>query len=1592
MVGTDSILQEGFLKEDPFGFIKAEDLESLGIDASDIPPGTFPAHKHPSRLLSRFGGNAYGFGFFEAYDRLSTRDQKLLQSITPDKPEYARRSYREINRIYENMGLLIRFSSLGKPYYLIPVHYVSRSLSTIRNKADEITSVIQAHRKKTLRESLRIGFLTHSDDLLIPELSLRFKEHQFIILDSLEMLSSLPPGPLDLVILPRELHELVFTERFSPQTRGVVSKRQLESYAYHIIGKIYGLLKPDGEIFIVASRFPLEAHREIKVRFHTEEEAKNFVLFSHIFKTERQYPAKAKSFSLSIFEFQKFLNPPYVEKEVLDTLLGHRGVEDMTLREINHLPYLDFSLDDGLSYNQEKVWTKILSVFFNKIFLKPLIPDSVKNEWKKRFSTGRYTPDYMLMVLGQKKSLRVTLEDLKREVTESRLAGCPLALLADYRDSFDYVLFTLHVLKNIKTLSYQGVPELFMERLREPFDSKRRRYGALNHVLKLMSKLHHLERIKACVNPEGVEGSRTPILKHLETLSLFGFPPEELKEIFLIVLGHSSLGRILSGKMNEKALKPVSDLARTLDPQEALNLLRYCRLMSMAETVASRRTDLKQEEVNELFDLYESMVKVVTNRELDWERLLDDKISAIGGIRHMAIRKMLKMMNQFPFLNHWSELTDKGDMEKETLSDYDPEKLSRIERVIALIETVDRFERAYFREDPLKASEFYRKLLHVEFHGTGRVFEGIDSELVFLLLWITVHVVKGEVVNFNPILAEVEPSETENQFSKLDEEVPAINVNYLDLHALKRFSEQLYADQMSFIVGTGFQLRVNAQTQAMDITYIDMDQNIEALEKLSERIAGRNLSEIPLQDLDDLERFFGNLEGFFQSHLKLISHDNTELRLPERQRAWFRKAQNLRSFLRSSFIRVVLQPEDLFSNLDLLYHHTPSLLQFVLPELMELESMNLPEQVHSKSSLKEHIFASTRKMQALVRKDRANLQDIALLHKVAQREFGPLAAGIVGLNDFQIETLESLVAHLRENPPLFEALVLSLVFRDLGLLPELREKYHGEYHPADHAEAGAYFVEKEKFGLRYGKDEKAQGYLTSLVRYHNLLHHMIRGEFSFYAVQEVVDFKDKDLLDAIFLISFIMMFAMEETLIIEDLATSLFQLRSLCHRLIDGETHPEDHMREIYLQKGRDHHALEAYRRSGLPEGMTPGRYLESFEGKEPERDAYVRSGAMIYAMDRIFRLRGIRHVEFHDLANVMVKVPMKFIYKKRNFYSIGYATFEKELFEALRIYNGLHRLPEEARHFVLERLVAEEIRIYGFESVSAFLNYENMIKLLLISLMAAKRFRAKGKPVCLDFLALARKIEKRYEAVNDALSHIPADKMWGNPHGAQHFFKAKEGIVFGEDEKERVLSVDFVDSINIAEKIAEMIAIKNLEDLKNYFHSSLRFLRKIPFYTEDYELELEKAFETRKLQITDLMVDQVKRQMEQQKDFRNLHEIFQDVMDRALEIGFTEEQKHRLIDLLELRKDQVRREKLEETTRGLTKIQDVQELRDYWDSVKRYLLRNRPYLGGEFGTLIAKRFDETMVALEERDDETRGFGQPFPESTGGEQGEDEEH
>ncbi|MBN1106532.1 MAG: hypothetical protein JXL84_24225 [Deltaproteobacteria bacterium] len=1559
----ETLPPESFLQEDPFGFIKPQEFGALGIDPGDVPPGTFAARKHPARLLSRSGGNAYGFGFFEGYDRLGPKDLKLLQALSFKNLDQTRQAYKEINRIYKDLGLLIRFSSLGKPFYLIPLHLVSSSLSTVRNKADEISKIIGFHRKKYLKESHRIGLLTHADDQIVNELAVRFKEHQFVVLDSYERLRSLEE-PLDLVVLSRDIYEIIFMENFSPRTDGVITRKELDRHASYMVGKIYRLLKPGGEVFIVAHRFPVEKNRHLEVTFRTDQEMKSFLLFSHIFKTKKRYPPAEGSLQVDSFDLQKYLNPPYVEEEVADRLLGGHRVGERSLQEIHALPYLDFPLQDRFSHDQEKAWSRLLSVYFDQIFLKSLVPECVKAEWKGRFATAGYLPDYMLIYLGQKRHPQTTLEELKREVAESRLAGCPLPLVADYRDSFDYVITSLEVLKRMKGGGYPDLPQLYMDRLREPMQNKKRRYGGLNDVIKLMSKTARLHKIRSLLNPGKIEGGKTRILDHIETLSLLGFTHGELREIFLSVVGHTPMGRILCGKMSEKALKPVSDFARTMEPQQALNLLRYCRLMSMAETAASKGAALNPEEVAELFDLYERIVRVVTNREMDWDKLLDERMGALGGIRNEAVRKILKMMNHFQFLSNWTELSLKGDMEKETLADYDAGRLQEIERVIQLVHTIGRFEDTYFKDDPLSASVFYRKFLNMEFHGTVHVFGRLPSEVVFPLLWITVNVARGDVINFNPIFSHVGPSGIDGYAQRLEGGAGTINVRYLDLQTLEQFGEHLYEDECSFILGTGFQLRVNPVTHGIDVDYIDMDENLRNLETLSGRIKGGRISGIPEAELRQLETLFSNLESFYQSHVKFVSHEDQDLRMPGRERDWFKRGQDLREVLRSGLIGLLFRAEEIHTGLDLLYRHCPSLLEFLIPEFMALDGVEMTDQAPLGGSPIQNILACTKKLQALVERNRTAFQDVKLLHKAAQREFGPMAAGIVGLNETQIEILEEVVQRLRETPALFDALVKAFILSGTGLHPSLREKYRAWIHPCDHGQAGALILERERIAEKYVMDDSAYGYLVAIIRYQGLLHEMIRGEFSFYAIDDVVQVKDRNLFDAIFLSSFILFYAAGEDMILEDLATRLFQFRSLCHRIMAGETNPERHLEQVFAAKGRWFRALEAYSQEGSPEDVSPASYLASFAWQESERENYVKAGRMIYALERIFRLRGIRYVEFVDLAHSLAKVPLKYIYRKRRHFGIGYATFEKELFEAQRIYNSLQGLPERARHFLLRGLVADEVRIFGFERVSAFLNYDNQIKLLWIALLGAEKVKGDRRPGYVDFLRMGASIEKRYEAVNDVLSRLSPEEIWGDRHEMKAFFGAKTGVVFRKLDAQRVLSVEFVDPLDLSGKISAMMDIDDEGQLKDYFHRVLRSLRECPFYTEDYEMDLERAFDRRLKEITDLILDQVKRRIDFLREFRQIHDLVRDLMERALEIGFTEEQKHRLNDLYELRKDRLKREKLEEIEGFLEKMQDMEEVKDYWDSIKWYLSGNRFYLGKEFESLVARRFDEAAARI----------------------------
>ncbi|RLB82750.1 MAG: hypothetical protein DRH15_05895, partial [Deltaproteobacteria bacterium] len=482
----------GFPTRDTFRFIKPSEYESFGIDPNDIPIGTFPALKHPSHLPSRFGGNAYGSGLFEIYDRLKPDDIKLLQEISLEHPEQLEKRYKVINRIYKKMGLLIRVSRLGKPYYLIPAHLVSNTLQDVRAKLEEISKVVELHKKKFLKERYSIGLLTLKDDLIFNELSYRFREHHFLLIDSIDKLKAIPER-LDLIVLTRDIHELLLLEDFVPLITKKPSKGRLNELAHYLMWKLHRILNDEGELFIVADRQIPRSDQVARVTFKTEHEKKNFILFSHIFKTQQRYKLNGRPLEIKIFDLQEYLKGFYVEPEIIDRLLNGTDIDTLTLQQLNELPYLDYPLRRlPFSGVQEKTWSKLLDTFFDQGFLRSIVPETIKKEWDTRFKIEGYDPQYMLVFLGQRKKPDPTAEEIKTKATESRLLGSPFDLIADYRDSFSYVIDTLSVIADIRKDSREGYPELLMDRLRQPLVNKRRRHPGLGHVLKLVSKIPSL--------------------------------------------------------------------------------------------------------------------------------------------------------------------------------------------------------------------------------------------------------------------------------------------------------------------------------------------------------------------------------------------------------------------------------------------------------------------------------------------------------------------------------------------------------------------------------------------------------------------------------------------------------------------------------------------------------------------------------------------------------------------------------------------------------------------------------------------------------------------------------------------------------------------------------------------------------------------------------------------------------------------------------------------------------------------------------------------------------------------------------------------
>ncbi len=1547
-----------------FRLIKPEDYVRVGINPQDVPIGTFAAEDHPGFLPSRFGGNAYGLGLVEQ-SVLSRADTDFLESLDFQDCEVIGRNARHLNTIYQKLGLLIRFSEAGKPYFLIPINLVAHSLQEIKTKADEIEELIIQHIFETRTERLDIGLLTASHDLIVHELRARLSSHRIFLFESIEKLRSWRI-PLDVVILPKDPFEYLLEQQLPGASKRPMSRKRLSYYAMYLAGKIYDILEPNGKIHVLAHSPGPQEDQSCHVRFKSDEDLKFFLLFSHTFKTKKKYEGHSfqDSMDIHISDFHYYLNRFAFFDPHLKGLLNHHKPEELSIEEVNELPYLNLRLPQTYMKNPEKQWKKVFELYFVSKTLKRKSPRHHHQYWEERLEMDRELPESLFVFVGTPRQPEVALAGLEEDIRASGMEGCSLPLVAEYRNTFRYVLDVLKILIDIRNNKFHGLSELERTRLSNPFRSQNERFSA---VVKLLGQLRLLEKSRNILNPDSIEGQFTPILENIPKLSLHGFSPAQLREILLIVVGHTTMSRIVFGKLPAKTLKPITDRAKEGNHQEILDLLRACRLMSMAEIAGALGDAFTPAQARELYRLYDDAINVATDSQLDWDRLHDLRISALGGVQNKAIREMMKFFNLFEFLDNWREFMRKSAFEKEVICDYQNDKLLHLESALELARIAEQFKQLFMSNYIFGQSYFFRQFLDSEFHGTGHLFPKLGTRVGFILLWIAVNSSERHVINFNPILAGIPRGRREPRINKIRETLLRIPIQELRPSFFDEIKAALSDGRPAFIFDSGLRIMLNSATHAIDISYVDVDENIQQIEALLSHFESQKLRGISLKNLQEMERRFSELASFHQ----YLQREGCTLQcdlfegkdgLDAKDREISKIEDRLKSILQSQ----IFIPEEIYDNISILAKHCPDILRFFLPEFHALGNLLENWPTRRKQSLGSYVMRCLGKFQALVLKDRNAFQDPNTFYQFAKQEFGPLAEEGIGASHAQMDILEYLVERIQQQASLYQSFTLALLFQEIGKI----EGYCVDAQEGNstahwtHAEQGAFVLQETHLLDRYKLDPQVKRMVIHLVRHHGLVGHVVQGEEPIIALERYTAERDELLLDAFVLHSILAASAVQEGLMVSDLLDNFLFYRSVALEIIRSRSDWKEWLRAFLREKGAtvlpDFQLICLDLQEILSDQMRACGFVEG-----DLEDPALWRGRQRAAFERLLRLMGVMWVDYADLQLHLLKRPVSFIYHKKKLTSVGFATFEKQLLQAKELFDILSSLNHEVRFYLLYCLdhLGGGMRIYDFTPLSRFLETEECIKMLLIAFQAFHyHFGVEEKGGLINLRELSRNIKRRHEVLLNALREFPFPQHCIEDGKPILFPQGYGQLYFHASANEKAVRAKYHDAVHFDLMVKSLTNIWNHADLVRRYQGMIQELQeKLPYDTKNFEEELEKAFEEQQKKISEQILKTFQSRLNKASDFLEFHEIQNEMQKKIGDLHLSEEQQFLLKEMFEFHRSRLRDIYLGSIYLEINSLDSKESILNYWKKLKYELFSYRSYIGKEYESLIAQYLDQKM-------------------------------
>lgn len=1541
-----------------FRIISPDEYGRYGIDARDVPMGTFAAEDHPNFLLSRYGGNAYGLGLVEQ-NKLSGADFEFLQNLNLKDTGDIIRNARRINRIYQRLGLLIRYSESGRRYFLIPINLVAHSLQDIKTKADEIEELVLQHLRETGIERLDIGLVAPRQDLIVHELTARLSQHRIVLFDSIDRIRFWRT-PLDIVIFPKDLFEVLLEQGLPRPVQQTSRLQRLIQWATYLSGKLYDLLERGGKFIVMAHCPYTREETDYQVEFKTEQELKYFLIYTHIFRTKKKYRTSSRQLQIHPSDLYHYLNRYATVDAHLRKLLQDRRPESLTLEDLHALPYLNIRLPGGYARNLDKQWEKAFSPYFETLQLTRKTPAPYREYWAQRLSLDRELPESLLIYSGTPRTPAVRSNELEEEVRRSGLMGCSLPLVATYRNSFRYVLDVLQNLEHIRDGRFPKLSQIEQDRISNPFKLRRSRHEGFNAVCRLLKQVGRLRATAAVLNPDHVEGQTTPVLENLEKLSLHGFTREQLKELLLIVVGHTTMSRVVFGKIPPKSLEPVTDMADENDYQHIVELLRICRVMTLAEIAASLGDEFTSAQVQEIFRLYYDAIQVATQPELDWENLVDLQISELGGVQYKAVREMMKFFNLFEFLNNWQEFQDKGPYQKEVLCDYSPRMLSKLQDALDLAGAAADY-RQRFLADPIPGqTHFFRRFLETEFHGTGHLFPRLGTRAGFMLLWISVNATVKHIVNFNPILAGVSTDRCDQRIEKIRKALLDIPEANLGPSFIESIRERLSKNEPAFAFESGIRLMLNPDTQAVDVTFVDVDEDLLQLEALLQHFEAHKLQGVSLKHLQDLERLFSELDSY-RSFLNRKS-PNRSAAAAERPEIGIvlQRIEDLEDRLRLIFQGQIFVPEEIYDTVSVLAAHCPHVLRFILPEFHALGNLIENWPTRKKQSVGNYVMRCLQKFQALITKDREGFQDRDTFYQLAKQEFGPLAEEDTGAKHPQLEILEHLVERIRQRPTLYQAFTLGLLFQDIGKIEPYRAAHPELSDLLTHAEQGTALLRKAGILEQYQPDPKIRKTALQLIQHHGFIGHVIQGEEPVTALEHLTASRDERLLDAFVLHSILAAAAVEEGLMTEDLLDLFMWYRAVALQILKSQGSWESWLKDALREKADaaavDSQALPEMFRIFLPHEESPCG---------PGDDLRLRRGRRIAAFERLLRLLDLKWVDYQDLQMFGLNMPPNFIYHKKGLKSTGPSRFKEQLEQAAAVLKIVSEMPAQTRCLLFDCLdpFARGYRVYDFHPLSRYLAASECIKLLQLSFDAFERAHgANVRNGLISFRPLGQNIRKKQDVVREllrdaqhaAMSTPQADTPASPP-------SPRVGFHFQHTPHGPGMRVGFQDMLQVEQLIEPLRAARTHEQLKARYKSLLKNLRNLPYDTSDYAEQLKQAYQDQMQKISDEILQNIQDRLKKVSNFSELDQLHQEMNRIKEEASLSEEHEFMMDEFFEHHRARVRDDYLRSILEKICECPTPEALSRYWDEIKKELFAYRPFVGKEYESIIAAFIDEQL-------------------------------